>query len=275
MSINVIAHNLPGMNAERNLGISTGNKNRSLEKLASGYRINRAADDASGLDISEGMRAQVAGLDQAYENSMNGIALVETMEGAMEEVHSMLNRIVGLSIQSANDINSEQNRKSIQEEVDQLRDEMKRIEDTTNYNGIPLFKGGDALVLQVAENSLESSQLEVERPDLSAVNLGIQNVSVETADDARAAISKIEWAVDYVSQARGKVGAYYNRLEYTANNLNEMSSNISASESRIRDVNMAKEEMYRVKNDILGESAQAMLAQANQVPEGVLPLLQQ
>ncbi len=270
-----IQHNIKSLNTHKSLIKNDSSEKKNLEKLASGYRINRAADDASGLDISEGMRAQVAGLDQAYENSMNGIALVETMEGAMEEVHSMLNRIVGLSIQSANDINSEQNRKSIQEEVDQLRDEMKRIEDTTNYNGIPLFKGGDALVLQVAENSLESSQLEVERPDLSAVNLGIQNVSVETADDARAAISKIEWAVDYVSQARGKVGAYYNRLEYTANNLNEMSSNISASESRIRDVNMAKEEMYRVKNDILGESAQAMLAQANQVPEGVLPLLQQ
>ncbi|MCI8813802.1 MAG: flagellin [Lachnospiraceae bacterium] len=270
-----IQHNIKALNSHKSLRTNNNLEKKNLEKLASGYRINRAADDAAGLNISEEMRAQVTGLDQAFDNAQDGISLVRTMEGAMEEAHCMLNRMVELSVQAAHGIYSEENRGSIQEEVDQLRDEMQRIEDTTKFNGIALFKGGESLTLQISESSEASGQLKVELPDLSAANLGIKDISVETAEQAREALSKIEWAVDYVSQARGKVGAYYNRLECTSNNLNEMSSNISASESRIRDVNMAKEEMRRVKNDIFGESAQAMLAQANQVPEGILPLLQQ
>lgn len=272
-----IQHNIKSLNTHRSLKTNDSSEKKNLEKLASGYRINRAADDAAGLNISEGMRAQVAGLDQARTNSEDGISLVQTMEGAMEEVHGILNRMMELSIQSANGTYSQENRQEMQEEIDGLAGEVERIEDTTNFNGIRLLQGEqdgtESITLQVAETAQGSSQLTVELADLR--KLDIRGIDVTEAANARESVAKIERGIDYVSQERGKVGAYYNRLEYTANNLNDMSENLSASESRIRDVNMAKEEMRRVKNDILGESSQAMLAQANQVPEGVLLLVQQ
>lgn len=249
-----------------------------MEKLASGFRINRAADDAAGLNISEEMRAQVTGLDQAFENSMDGISLVETVEGAMKEVHGMLDRMMSLSVQAANVTYSGENREMIQNEVDHLAGEIARIRDNTSFNGLSLLKGDQGnrtVLLQIAETSEGSSQLKVELPNLELSEMGIEDISVRTEEDARAAIQMLEKGVDYVSKERGRVGAYENRLACTANNLNAMNVNISASESRIRDVEMAKEEMKRMKNDILGESAQAMLAQANQVPAGVLPLLEQ
>ena len=273
-----IQHNIKALNTQRTLSTNNSLEKKNVEKLASGFRINRAADDAAGLDISEEMRAQVTGLDQAFDNSKDGISLVETIEGAMTEVHSMLNRMVALSVQSANGTYSSSNREMIQEEVDHLAEEIERIKDTTNFNGLPLLQGDQGkgrIVLQIAETGVVSSQLEVELPNLEPARLGIQDISVRTPDDARAAVAELEKGIDYVSQQRGRVGAYENRLACTANNLNTMNTNISASESRIRDVNMAKEEMLRMKNDILGESAQAMLAQANQVPEGILPLLMQ
>lgn len=272
-----IQHNIKSINTHRSLKTNDSSEKKNLEKLASGYRINHAADDAAGLNISEGMRAQVAGLDQARTNSEDGISLVQTMEGAMEEVHGILNRMMELSIQSANGTYSQENRQEMQEEVDALAGEVERIEDTTNFNGIRLLQGEqdgtESITLQVAETAQGSSQLTVELADLR--KLDIRGIDVTEEAKARESVAKIERGIDYVSQERGKVGAYYNRLEYTANNLNDMSENLSASESRIRDVNMAKEEMRRVKNDILGESSQAMLAQANQVPEGVLLLVQQ
>lgn len=273
-----IQHNIKALNAQRTLTTNNSLEKKNVEKLASGFRINRAADDAAGLNISEEMRAQVTGLGQAFDNSKDGISLVETIEGAMTEVHGMLNRMVSLSVQSANGTYSQGNRETIQEEVDHLVEEIVRIKDTTKFNGLPLLQGDQgkgAILLQVAETGAGSSQLEVELPDLNLSDLGIQDISVKTEDEARAAVGKLEKGIDYVSKQRGKVGAYENRLECIANNLNAMNTNISASESRIRDVNMAKEEMLRMKNDILGESAQAMLAQANQVPEGILPLLWQ
>lgn len=273
-----IQHNIKALNTQRTLSTNNSSEKKNVEKLASGFRINRAADDAAGLNISEEMRAQVTGLEQAFDNSKAGISLVETIEGAMTEVHSMLNRMVSLSIQSANGTYSDGNRETIQEEVDHLVEEIERIKDTTNFNGLPLLQGDQGrgtIVLQIAETGLGSSQLNVELPDLELEKLGIKDISVRTPDDARAAVARLEKGIDYVSQQRGTVGAYENRLECTANNLNTMNTNISASECRIRDVNMAREEMLRMKNDILGESAQAMLAQANQVPEGILPLLMQ
>ncbi len=273
-----IQHNIKALNAQRTFKINNSLERKNVEKLASGYRINRAADDAAGLDISEQMRAQITGLDQAYDNAMDGISMVETIEGAMEEVHSILNRMSALATQSANGTYSDANRQTMQEEVDQLTQEVERIKDTTNFNGHLLLQGeqGDGtILLQVAETSEGSSQLKVELPDLNMENLGILDISVETAEEARASLEGLLRGIDYVSAQRGKVGAYENRLKCTANNLNVMSTNTAASESRIRDVNMAKEEMMRVKNDIFGESAQAMLAQANQVPEGILPLLEQ
>lgn len=273
-----IQHNIKALNAQRTLSKNNSLEKTNVEKLASGFRINRAADDAAGLNISEEMRAQVTGLDQAFSNSQDGISLVETIEGSMTEVHSMLNRMVSLAVQSANGTYSEGNRETIQQEVDDLVREIVRIKDTTNYNGISLLQGDQGrgtIFLQIAETGVASSQLEVKLPDLSEEKLGIKDISVRTADEARAAVGELEKGIDYVSQQRGTVGAYENRLEATANNLNTMNTNISASESRIRDLDMAKEEMKRVKNDIFGESAQAMLAQANQVPAGILPLLQQ
>ena len=273
-----IQHNIKALNAQRTLSKNNSLEKTNVEKLASGFRINRAADDAAGLNISEEMRAQVTGLDQAFSNSQDGISLVETIEGSMTEVHSMLNRMVSLAVQSANGTYSEGDRETIQQEVDDLVREIVRIKDTTNFNGFPLLQGDQGkgtILLQIAETGVASSQLEVKLPNLSEESLGIKDISVRTADEARAAIAELEKGIDYVSQQRGTVGAYENRLEATANNLNTMNTNISASESRIRDLDMAKEEMKRVKNDIFGESAQAMLAQANQVPAGILPLLQQ
>ncbi len=273
-----IQHNIKALNAQRTFKINNSLEKKNVEKLASGYRINRASDDAAGLDISEQMRAQITGLDQAYDNAMDGISLVETIEGAMEEVHCILNRMSSLATQSANGTYSDANRQTMQEEVDQLTQEVERIKDTTSFNGHLLLQGDQGagtILLQVAETSEGSSQLAVELPNLNMQNLGILDISVETAEDARSSLEGLLRGIDYVSSQRGKVGAYENRLKCTANNLNVMSVNTSASESRIRDVNMAKEEMKRVKNDIFGNSAQAMLAQANQVPEGILPLLEQ
>lgn len=273
-----IQHNIKALNTHKTLTTNNSREKKNVEKLASGFRINRASDDAAGLNISEEMRAQVTGLDQAFENSMDGISLVETIEGAMKEVHGMLDRMVSLSVQAANVTYSGENREMIQNEVDHLADEIARIRDNTSYNGLSLLKGDQGngtILLQIAETSEGSSQLKVELPNLELAELGIEDISVRTEEDARAAIEMLEKGIDYVSKERGRVGAYENRLECTANNLNAMNVNISASESRIRDVEMAKEEMKRMKNDILGESAQAMLAQANQVPAGVLPLLGQ
>ncbi len=279
-----IQHNITALNAHRNLYNNNSSVGKNLEKLSSGYRINRAGDDAAGLAISEKMRAQISGLDMAKKNAEDGVSLVQTAEGALTEVHSMLNRMVELATQSANGTYSSTNRSEMQKEINQLRSEIDRIGKATKFNGISLFSAGKSITLHVGESGASYNQLKVSFSALSVSALGIAStagtktgsvaMSITTSAKAKAAISAINAAIDQISSMRSTFGALQNRLEHTINNLGVQSENLTAAESRIRDVDMAKEMMAYTKNNILVQASQAMLAQANQVPQGVLQLLQ-
>lgn len=278
-----IQHNITALNAHRNLTNNNSSVGKNLEKLSSGYKINRAGDDAAGLAISEKMRAQITGLSMAKKNAEDGVSLVQTAEGALTEVHSMLNRMVELATQSANGTYSSTNRTEMQKEINQLRDEINRIGTATKFNGISLFTAG-SITLHVGESGDTYNQLKVSLTALSVTALGIGStagtgklktkMSITTSTLARSAISAINVAIDQVSSMRSTFGALQNRLEHTINNLGVQHENLSAAESRIRDVDMAQEMMTYTKNNILVQASQAMLAQANQVPQGVLQLLQ-
>ena len=293
-----IQHNITALNAHRNLTNNNSSVGKSLEKLSSGYKINRAGDDAAGLAISEKMRAQITGLATAEKNANDGISLVQTAEGALTEVHSMLNRMVELATQSANGTYSTSNREEMQKEINRLNDEIDRISKTANFNGTKLFAANDVkITLHVGDSHETTNQLRVTFQQMAATTLGmidtsatsdtsnnfkkqmvsgqsLKDINLTKADDARHAISIVNGAIDMISSMRSDFGAMQNRLDHTINNLNVQNENITASESRIRDVDMAKEMMAYTKNNILVQSAQAMLAQANQVPQGVLQLLQ-
>ena len=405
-----IQHNIAALNSYRNL---TGNNNavsKNLEKLSSGYRINRAGDDAAGLAISEKMRAQITGLNTAQKNAQDGVSLVQTAEGALTEVHSMLNRMVELADQSANGTyDNAVDRANLQKEITSLKSEIDRIADSTNFNGIDLLNGdlststtanvtsaidvaqkkagidltftfaeqwkkegttntnlnvtfqheavatptasvdkdgvitikvdasknysaddiknalsnaqlaqeikddaktqiesllstvsvtgagvtgvagstqfanagatvsgptGKALTLQIGDTSADFNQMKVSVGDMHTKALGIDGIDISNQAGAKAAVDKIKAAINTVSSTRGDLGAIQNRLEHTINNLSVTSENMTAAESRIRDVDMANEMMAYTKNNILVQSSQAMLAQANQIPQGVLQLLQ-
>ncbi|ARD49044.1 flagellin [Sporosarcina sp. P33] len=361
-----INHNIAALNTHRQLNTATTNQSKSMEKLASGLRINKAGDDAAGLAISEKMRGQIRGLDMASKNAQDGISLISTAEGALNETHDILQRMRELAVQGANDTNVAQDRDAIQEELVELKNEVNRIADTTEFNKQLLLKGNlggtveqdpnTTTVLDVkgvasastngaaagtytitVENSdkltmtFGGKKQEIDNADgaqeLNFSDFGItiktnaaytaddaigdvevlagsvtfqiganedQNVSlnirsmrtdgdlnlessgrvdVSTHDKAKASITNIESAITEVSKERSKLGAYQNRLEHTINNLNTSSENLTAAESRVRDVDMAKEMMEQTKNSILSQAAQAMLAQANQQPQGVLQLL--
>lgn len=270
-----IQHNIAAMNSYRNYTNNTNAVSKNLEKLSSGYRINRAGDDAAGLAISEKMRAQITGLETAQKNAQDGISLIQTAEGALQEVHSMLNRMVELASQSANGIYDDAvDRAQIQAEFSELSSEINRISESTNFNGITLMGGpnGATITLQIGEKPTDQLILNIASMGVTA--LGIQAASVGTAGGASNAISALKGAINVVSAQRGKLGAAQNRLEHTINNLSVTTENMTAAESRIRDVDVAKEMMSYTKNNILVQSAQAMLAQANQTPQGVLQLLQ-
>ena len=288
-----IQHNITALNSHRNLTNNNSSLTKNLEKLSSGYRINRAGDDAAGLAISEKMRAQITGLSTAQKNAEDGVSLVQTAEGALTEVHSMLNRMVELATQSANGTYSTANRTEMQKEIKALGAEIDRIGKTANFNGITLFAGGKtagtakSITLHVGESSSTDNQIKISLSKMSASFLGVSathigkgsaagatKLSITTAANARIAISTINKAIDFISSMRSDFGALQNRLEHTINNLGVQNENISAAESRIRDVDMAKEMMAYTKNNILVQASQAMLAQANQVPQGVLQLLQ-
>ena len=397
-----IQHNIMAMNAYRNYANNTSALSKNLEKLSSGYKINRAGDDAAGLAISEKMRAQITGLDKAQDNAKDGISLVQTAEGALTEVHDMLNRMYELAEQSANGTYEDAtDRNQLQKEVDQLKSEINRIADSANFNGIKLLDGkmagytdatdtvvtvktkgttntkmvvefdlagfavgskvsadggmmsvslggksydvkvtagmsakdfGDALVtainadkptgatagaftaannngkitltaansaedasaeamfgtsfttsakegvgglvLQIGDTSDSWNQLYVSVKNTNATAIGIDKLDISTQDGAAAALDTIKSAINYVSDVRGTLGATQNRLDHTINNLSVMQENIQDAESTIRDTDVADEMMAYTKNNILIQSAQAMLAQANQVPQGVLQLLQ-
>ena len=266
-----IQHNIAALNANRQLSGNNSAISKSLEKLSSGYRINRAGDDAAGLSISEKMRSQITGLDTAQKNAEDGISLIQTAEGALTEVHSMLNRMVELATQSANGIYEKEDRQKIKSEVDALNAEISRIAENTTFNGQKLLQLGNQ-TFQIGPQSTDT--IKVELKNMGATGLKINDISVTTVTGSTAAITSINAAINQVSEFRSNLGAVQNRLEHTVNNLSVNSENLSAAESRIRDVDMAKEMMNYTKNNILTQAAQSMLAQANQLPQGVLQLLQ-
>ncbi|WP_214736886.1 flagellin [Exiguobacterium sp. s162] len=362
----IINNNLNAMNAHRNMTFNTSNAGKAMEKLSSGLRINRAGDDAAGLAISEKMRGQIRGLDQATRNSQDGISMIQTAEGALNETHSILQRMRELAVQGANDTNVTQDRDAIQEELTALKSEIDRIGNTTEFNKQKLLNGGlggtvdqdaatttvlavtgvasastngatdgtytitsatageltmtfggktqtianaagaqelnfsefgitiktnagytadtavgnvvvdpGSVTFQIGANEDQNLSLNIRDMKTDGVlNLATAGrVDVSTHAAAKASVTNIEGAITEVSKERSKLGAYQNRLEHTINNLKTSSENLTAAESRVRDVDMAKEMMNFTKNNILNQASQAMLAQANSAPQAVLQLL--
>jgi flagellin len=269
----IINNNMNALNAHRQMISNTANSGKSMEKLSSGLRINRAGDDAAGLAISEKMRGQIRGLNQASRNSQDGISLIQTAEGALNETHSILQRMRELAVQGGNDTNTPDDRTEIQTELNQLMSEIDRIAGNTEFNTKNLLNGGFSATLQVGANSNQIINFSISAMNTTGLTLSSALVSVPSNAAASAAISSIDVAIKSVSTQRSNLGALQNRLEHTINNLNTSSENLTAAESRIRDVDMAKEMMSFSKNNILSQAAQAMLAQANQQPQGVLQLL--
>ncbi|APC81298.1 flagellin [Clostridium botulinum] len=273
----IINHNLNAMNAHRQMAINTGNNGKAIEKLSSGLRINRAGDDAAGLAISEKMRGQIRGLNQASRNSQDAISLIQTAEGALNETHSILQRMRELTVQAANDTNVTVDRENLQKEVAELQSEINRISSQTQFNTKSLINGAvskaaDAMTFQIGANSGQTIKLTIGSMD--AKTLKVDNIKLDdTAANVTKQIATIDNAINSVSKERAKLGANQNRLEHTIANLDNSAENLQAAESRIRDVDMAKEMMNFTKTNILTQAAQAMLAQANQAPQGVLQLL--
>ena len=274
--IMVVQHNLTAMNANRQLGITTGQQAKSSEKLSSGYRINRAADDAAGLTISEKMRSQIRGLNKASDNAQDGISLIQTAEGALNEAHSILQRMNELATQAANDTNTTSDRNAIQAEIDALTSEIDRIASTTQFNTQNLLSGGFTQKnLQVG--ALSGQKISITIKAMNASGLGITagtNNVVSTFAKAGVAMKAIQDAISSVSKQRSALGALQNRLEHTVANLDNVAENTQSAESRIRDTDMAEEMVEYSKNNILAQAGQSMLAQANQSTQGVLSLLQ-
>lgn len=342
----IINNNIPALNTHRQMGINQNAMQNSMEKLSSGLRINKAGDDAAGLAISEKMRGQIRGLDQASRNASDGISLIQTAEGALNETHNILQRMRELSVQSANDTNVGVDRAELQKEVDQLAGEISRISDTTEFNTQNLLGGDFEAKFQIGANSEQNISLSINEMSSDALKVGSEFVSsgtgsgstitfdnasgtsvtatyfeagdvvvasgsgtpainatdagyyttsgnltlaaedalasgsegtlginISTQETADAAISTINEAIESVSAERSKLGANQNRLEHTIANLDNSSENLSAAESRVRDVDMAKEMMEMTRANILSQASQSMLAQANQQPQSVLQLL--
>jgi flagellin len=304
----VVQHNMTAANANRQLGIITSAQSKSTEKLSSGYRINRAADDAAGLSISEKMRSTIRGLDKASTNAQDGISLVQTAEGALNETHSILQRMNELATQAANDTNTTTDRNAIQMEINQLASEIDRIQSTTQFNTMNLLDGSfSSKNLQVGSLSGQAIKISIKKMNCSTlfstwnksgtatnsptVNLTgsdyntmlavsgvvvsavVSNLSVASFSAAGTAMKAIQDAIVIVANQRSALGAVQNRLEHTIANLDTTSENTSSAESRIRDTDMADEMVTYSKNNILAQAGQSMLAQANQSNQGVLSLL--
>lgn len=276
-----INQNVNALNAWRNLTFTDMAMGKSLEKLSSGLRINRAADDAAGLAISEQMRGQIRGLNQAVRNAQDGISLIQTAEGALTETHAILQRMRELAVQAANDTYSSGSagpppvtgdRDLIQEEIDQLIAELDRIASTTRFNGMVLLDGTFNATFHIGANAGEN--LQVSFADMgTASGLGVAGVNLRTQASADAAITTINDALTKVSAERAKLGAVQNRLEHTVANLSVAAENLTAAEGRIRDADMAYEMTRFTRNQIMLQAGTAMLAQANQNPQSVLQLL--
>lgn len=274
----VVQHNLTAANTNRQLGITTSGLQKSTEKLSSGYKINRAADDAAGLSISEKMRNQIRGLNKASDNAQDGISLVQTAEGALNEVHSMLQRMSELSVQAANGTNDTTDRSSINDEIQQLKTEIERVGSTTQFNKMNILDGtfstGANKLLQVGANANQTIKVDIDALKSVVGSSLMADLKTETATNAQNAITVVQNSIEKLSKLRSKLGAVQNRLEHTVANLDNISENTQSSESRIRDTDMAEEMVQYSKNNILQQAGQSMLAQANQANQGVLSLLQ-
>ena len=271
----VVQHNLTAMNANRQLGITTGQQAKSSEKLSSGYRINRAADDAAGLTISEKMRSQIRGLNRASDNAQDGISLIQTAEGALNEAHSILQRMNELATQAANDTNTTSDRTAIQKEINALTSELDRIASTTQFNTQNLLDG------KFTGKNLQVGALKDQKITISITAMSAAGLSITTATNnvlsfkaAGSAMKVFQNAISRVSTMRSALGALQNRLEHTVANLDNVAENTQTAESRIRDTDMADEMVEYSKNNILAQAGQSMLAQANQSTQGILSLLQ-
>ena len=282
----IINHNMSALYANRQLGITQTDVAKSIEKLSSGERINRAGDDASGLAVSEKMRSQIRGLNQAERNIQNGVSFIQVTEGYLQETQDILHRIRELSVQSANGIYTDEDRMQIQIEVSQLVDEVNRIASHAQFNGMNLLTGafaqnsavGRTMQLQVGANMDQNKQIFI--GTMTALSLGLQSMQgsndsliITTPEDANMAIGKVDAALKQVSRQRADLGAYQNRFEMAARGVAIASENIQAAESRIRDANMASEIVQFTRDSILNQAGSAMLAQANMGAQSVLRLL--
>jgi flagellin len=270
--------------ANRNLGVTQADVARSIEKLSSGQRINRAGDDASGLAVSEKMRSQIRGLNQAERNIQNGVSFIQTSEGYLQETQDILHRLRELSVQSANGIYTDEDRMQIQVEVSQLVDEINRIASHAQFNGMNILTGGFArdssrvMQLQVGANMDQNERIYI--GTMTAQALGLQSaqgeqgtINIATAEEANQAIGNIDSALKQISKQRADLGAYQNRFEMAAEGVAIAAENLQASESRIRDADMASEMVTFTKDQILSQAGNAMLAQANVQTQSVLQLL--
>ena len=285
----VINHNMSAMFAQRSEGLTEVNQQKNMEKLSSGMRINRAGDDASGLAVSEKMRSQIRGLNQASTNAKNGISFIQTTEGYLQETEDIIQRIRELAVQSSNGIYTDEDRMQIQVEVSSLIAEVDRIASCAQFNGMNMLTGRFArptgennvtasMWLHIGANMDQRTQVYI--GTMSAAALGLRNVGTEeimtlgTPDEANRAIGTLDEAIKKINKQRADLGAYQNRLEKTVVGLDIGAENLQASESRIRDTDMAKEMVDFTKNNILSQAGTAMLAQANQSSQNVLALLQ-
>ena len=272
----VVQHNITAMNSNRQLGITTGIQAKSSEKLSSGYKINRAADDAAGLAISEKMRRQVRGLTQASANAQDGISAVQTAEGALNEVHDMLQRMNELATKAANDTLTTTDRTYIQSEMNALSTEITRTAEATEFNNQKLLDGTFTNKnLQVGSETEDKNQINICIKSMSATSIGVatSDIKVTSHGDAKNTITAVKKALESISTQRSDLGAIQNRLEHTIKNLDNVVENTQSAESAIRDTDMATEMVKYSNNNILAQAGQSMLAQANQSNQGVLSLL--
>jgi flagellin len=271
----VVQHNLTAMNANRMLGITTSAQAKQTEKLSSGYRINRAADDAAGLSISEKMRRQIRGLTQASTNAQDGVSLVQSAEGALNEVTDMLQRMNELTVKASNGTYTSTQRQYIADEINQLVSEIDRVATTTRFNDQKVLSAAGTYCFQVGNESGETLSVQISKMTASGIdqNLTTQNWSSTAASTADNFYKVVKDSLEKVASQRSVLGAVQNRLEHTINNLDNIVENTTAAESRVRDTDMAKTMVTYSNNQILAQAGQAMLAQANQSNQGVLSLI--
>lgn len=262
--------NLNAMIATNQMSKNTALAGSSMEKLSTGLRITKAGDDAAGLAVSEKMRAQIRGMEQAERNVQDGISMVQTAEGALEEAGNIAQRMRELGVQAGNDTLSAEDRTKVKEELKQLQDEMKKISEETKFNGKQLLNAAGTFTIQAGANSETRT---ITTADLSSIANGLSTITISSSSQAQSFVENVDKALTSINDARSALGAMQNRLEYTANNLTTSTENLTAAESRIRDVDVAKEMVTLSKLNILNQASQAMVSQAKQQPESVSQLL--